>query len=268
MINRRDFLVATAVGVGTLALGRVEAQNARFELGIGTFTFRGVSDEQMIEDLKALRIRQIELSSPNYFPPAVKLDAIESLRAKLDQDGIRAVSYFVGEIATQVTLDTTVTMAKALGVRHVSGWAVGNALKMVDVRFTQEGMKFGIHNHWFRGRRFRYESPKDLLKAFATVSDTVGATSDTGHMASCGYDPVDALNKLWPRLQMVHLKDVQSAGDDKDVTLGTGIAKSREVIAFLEKHGFTGLVAIEYEGDLENPMPVVKRSVAFAREWI
>ena len=85
-------------------------------------------------------------------------------------------------------------------------------------------------------------------------------------MASCGYDPIDALNKLWPRLQIVHLKDVQSSGDDKNVVLGTGIAKSKEVIEFLEKHGFTGLVAVEYEASPENPLPDVTRSVAFSRQ--
>ena len=249
-----------------LSLGRATAEKAGFKLGIGTYTFRGVTEEQMIEYLKALRINQIELSSPNYFLPTVRLNAVQSLHAKLDQGGIKAVSYFSGDVKTQEDLDETVTMAKALGVRHVSGSAVGDALKMVDTRFTRERMRFGIHNHWFRGRKFTYESPEDLLHAFTTVSETVGATLDAGHMASCGYDPIDALNKLWPRLQIVHLKDVQSSGDDKNVVLGTGIAKSREVIKFLEKHGFTGLVAVEYEASPKNPLPDVTRSVAFARQ--
>jgi len=189
----------------------------------------------MIEDLRALGINKIELSSPNYFLPAVRLDAMQTFRAKLTDGGIQAVSYFSRDIKTQADVDKTVTMAKALGVRHVSGSAVGDTLKMVHSRLTREGMRFGIHNHWFRGRKFEYESTEDLLNAFATVSPTVGATMDARHVASCGYDPIDALNKLWQRLQIVHLKDVQSAGDDKNVILGTGIAKSREVVEFLEK---------------------------------
>ena len=250
-----------------LALSRA-AEKARFELGIGTYTVRGVSEEQMIADLRQLQITQIELSSPNYFLPVVKLGAMQSLRAKLDQGGIKVISYFAGDVDSQEELDKTVAMAKALGVSHVSGSAVGDALRMIDVRFTHEGMKFGIHNHWFRGRRFAYESPEDLLNAFAKVSKTVGATLDAGHMASCGYDPIDALNKLWARLQIVHLKDVQRAADDKNVVLGTGVAKSKEVIEFLEKHGFNGLVAVEYEASPENPVPDVTRSVTFARQWM
>ena len=263
MLTRRSFIAA--VGGGILALRTVRAQNARFELGIGTYTYRGVTEDQMIEDLGALHIRQIELSSPNYFLPAVKLDAVKSLRVKLARGGVTAVSYFAGGIKTEEDIDTTIRVARELGVNHVSGSAVDSALKMVDSSFTREGLKFGIHNHWFRGRRFEYESPEDVLKALDTVSPTVGATLDAGHMASCGYDPVDAIDKLWPRLQLVHLKDVERSGDDKNVVLGTGIAKSRAVVETLEKRGYTGLVAIEYEAAMENPQPDVIRCVTFAR---
>jgi sugar phosphate isomerase/epimerase len=263
MISRRGFI--TGMGVGIITLRMAKAEKAHFELGIGTYTYRGVTEEQMIEDLRALKIRQIELSSPNYFLPAVNLDAVQKLRAKLDQGGITPVSYFAGDIKTQDELDLTVKVSRELGVSHVSGSAVGDALKMVDTRFSQEGLKFGIHNHWFRGSKFEYESPEDLLNAIGGLSATVGVTMDAGHMASCGYDPVQALDKLWPRIQVVHLKDVERSGDDKNVILGTGIAKSRAVVETLEQRGFTGLVAIEYEAAVENPQPDVTRSVEFAR---
>lgn len=266
MISRRCFITGIGVGIGTIALGRAQAQATHFDLGIGTYTYRGLSEDQMIEDLRALKIKQIELSSPNHFLRAVKLDAVQSLRAKLDRAEIAVVSYFPGDIQTEADINTTVNVARALGARHVSGSALGDVLKSVDSRFSQDGLKFGIHNHWFRGRKFAYESPEDLLKALASVSPTVGVTLDAGHMASCGYDPVQALDQLWSRLQMVHLKDVERSGDDKNVILGTGIAKSRAVVETLKKRGFSGLVAIEYEASVENPQPDVTRCVRFARE--
>src|SRR5579864_1845593 len=143
MISRRVFI--TAMGGGLLSLRMARAQKTQFELGIGTYTYRGVSEEQMIEDLRALKIRQIELSSPNYFLPAVKLDAIQKFRAKLSRGGITAVSYFAGDLKTEEDIDTTVNVARELGVSHVSGSAVGQTLKMVDTRFAREGLRFGIH---------------------------------------------------------------------------------------------------------------------------
>jgi len=264
MISRRRFF--GALGVGVLTLRKATGARAHFDLGIGTYTFRGLTEDQMIEDLLALRIQQIELSSPDYFLPGVKLDAVQRLRQKLDRAKIRAVSYFSGDIKTEADMNTTVEVARQLGVSHVSGSAVGQTLKMVDSLFAREGLRFGIHNHWFRGRRFEYESPEDLLKVLADLSGTVGVTMDTGHMASCGYDPVQALDKLWSRLQLVHLKDVERSGDDKNVVLGTGIAKSKDVIATLDKRGFAGLVAIEYEAEPQHPQADVARCVEFARK--
>jgi sugar phosphate isomerase/epimerase len=263
MISRRVFI--TAMGGGLLSLRMARAQKTQFELGIGTYTYRGITEDQMIEDLRAMKIRQIELSSPDYFLPGVKLNAVQELRTKLGRGGITPVSYFAGDLKTEGDINTTVNVARELGVSHISGSAVGPMLKVVDTRFTGAGLKFGIHNHWFRGRRFEYQSPEDLLNAIEGLSATVGVTMDAGHMASCGYDPVQALEKLWSRLQLVHLKDVERSGDDKNVVLGTGIAKSREVVETLEKRGFTGLVAIEYEAAVKNPQPDVVRCVEFAR---
>ncbi len=266
MSSRRTFL--KALGLGISAFRDVKAAKTRFVLGIGTYTYRGVTLEEMIDHLTTLKIRQIELSNPEYFLPAVKLNSVPSLRAKLDRAGITPLSYFCGDIKTEADLELTIQVSRRLGVNHVSGSAVGDALKMIEMRFNREGLKFGIHNHWFRGRKFEYESPDDVLRAVEDLTDTVGATLDTGHMASCGYDPVKSLTKLQPRLQVVHLKDVERAGDDKNVVLGTGVAKSVAVIDELKRQGFPGLVAIEYEAMPQNPQPDVKRCVDFARKWM
>jgi sugar phosphate isomerase/epimerase len=264
MVSRRRF--CATLGAGIIVPRLVFGNEARFTLGIGTYTYRGLTEEKMIEGLSALKIKEIELSSPNYFLPQVKVESARQLKAKLNRAGIMPVSYFCGDIKTEVDVDLAVRAAGALEVKHVSGSAIGGNLKLVDQRFSRERLRFGIHNHWFRGRKFAYESPEDLLVALQSVSETVGVTLDAGHMASCGYDPVEALTKVRDRLQLVHLKDVERTGDDKNVVLGEGIAKSAEVIKILEQQGFTRLVAIEYEADEDNPQPAVSRCVEFARE--
>ena len=47
----------------------------------------------------------------------------------------------------------------------------------------------------------------------------MGASLDIGHIASCGFDTVDAVRKLGPYLKMVHLKDVQASGGEVNVIL-------------------------------------------------
>ncbi len=262
MMTRRNLLAGIGAAIFTPRL--VVGAKAKFTLGIGTYTYRGVSTEQLIENMKSHHLRHIELSSPGFFLPGVTLEKTRELRSKLDAGGIEVPSYFCGDIKTKGDLDLTVQVAKALGAKNVSGSAVGEALQWIDERFQREKLTFGIHNHFFHGRKFEYDSAEDVQKAIENLSNTVGATLDVGHMLSCGHDPVEALKKLRPRLKIVHLKDVERAGDDKSVVLGTGAAKSAEVIKTLIATDFRGLVAIEYEAD--DPQEAVPRCVEFARQ--
>jgi len=64
---------------------------------------------------------------------------------------------------------------------------------------------------------------------------------------------------------LVHLKDVESAGGEVNVLLGSGIARIPDVMRELHRQDFAGLVAIEYEkeGSVEADL---KQEVEFARK--
>jgi sugar phosphate isomerase/epimerase len=95
----------------------------------------------------------------------------------------------------------------------------------------------------------------------------MGATLDIGHIASCGYDTVDAVRKLAPHLKMVHLKDVEASGGEVNVLLGKGIARIPAVMNELRRVAYPGLVAIEYEheGPVEED---VRLEVEYARKLV
>jgi len=212
-----------------------------------------------------LNINEIEMSRGEFMlmkPPTVQM--CESARSKFDRAGIRCVSYYTATIKDDADLDRAVRFAKLLGSHNVSGDATGDMLRKIDERFTREGLTFGIHNHYFQ-HKFAYESPDDVLKALAGRSPTIGSTLDVGHIASCGYDTVDAVRTLWPYLRMVHLKDVKASGGEDNVLLGQGIAKIPAVMNELHRISYRGLCAIEYEkeGDVNKD---VRREVEFARK--
>jgi sugar phosphate isomerase/epimerase len=175
------------------------------------------------------------------------------------------VSYYTATIKEDADLENAVRFAKILGVQNVTGDATGGILSRIDQRFTREGLTFGIHNHYFKGEKFAYESPEDVLNAINGLSNTVGATADVGHFASCGHDPVDAIRKLGTRLKLVHLKDIQAADGEVNVLLGSGISKIPAVMEELRRQKFGGLVAIEYEseGDVRE---VMRMDLEFARQ--
>ena len=263
MMTRRTF-TQTFVAGATGAITRMQAAH-RLNIGIGTYTYHGVPMDGMIARLTALGITEIEMSRVEFMlmkPPTDEMCRLA--KGQFDSAGIRCVSYYSATIKDDQDLDRAVRFARLLGSNNVSGDATGDMLRKIDERFSREGLTFGIHNHYFK-QKFAYESPDDVLHALAGRSKAMGATLDVGHIASCGYDTVDAVRKLAPFLKMVHLKDVKAAGGEDNVLIGQGIAKIPAVMEELHKVSYRGLVAIEYEkeGDIDAD---VRREVEFARK--
>ena len=264
MFSRRAFVKLFASGLN-LAATPLWA-SSRLNIGIGTFSYHNLSVDDMIVQLSALRIQEIEMSRGEFMlfnNPDAGLFRVT--KEKLDRAGIRCVSYYTATLRNDEDVERALRFAKLLGAGNVTGDATGGVLRRIDERFTQGGITFGIHNHYFKGEKFPYESPEDVWNALTKLSTTVGATADVGQFASCGYDPVEALRKLAPRLRLVHLKDIQAPQGEVNVLLGTGICKIPEVMQELRRQNFRGLIAVEYEkeGPVEDDM---KRQVELARK--
>ena len=274
MTTRRTFLKTTALCLAASALPLYAL--APLTIGIGTFSYHALSMDDMMAQLEillptnGLHNQQIEMSREEFMVMSHPSDELfQTTRAKLDKAGIRCVSYYAATLKNEQDVASAVRFAKLLGAHNITGDATGtDLLKHIDRSVTDAGLTFSIHNHFFPGVKFAYESPEDVLQALAGLSANCGAAADTGHFAACGYDPVDAVRKLAPRLNLVHLKDVKAVGQADDVLLGSGIAKIPEVEAELHRQNFRHLVAIEYEkeGD-EDVRDDMRTNVAFAWKY-
>lgn len=243
----------------------ISAAPFHLNIGVGTFSYHLLSLEDMIVQLEANQIREIEMSRGEFMlmkPPTQQM--VETARRKLDAAAIRCVSYYTATVKNEQDLEHAVRYAKIFGASNVSGDATGPILQEIDRRFTKAGLTFGIHNHWFP-QKFAYESADDVLRALSTLSPNVGATLDVGQMAACGHDPVDAIRRLQSRLKLIHLKDVQAAGVEHNVPFGTGIANIPAVIGKLRSIRFPHLVAIEFEKDSDDNDDM-RVQIAYARK--
>jgi inosose dehydratase len=264
LITRRTFVETLAAGAAVIALPL--RASTRLNLGIGTYSYHNLSLDQMIVQLNALQVREIEMSRGEFMlmnHPTEEL--FHTARETFDGAGIRCVSYYTATIKEDADLENAVRFARILGARNVTGDATGSILNRIDQSFTREKLTFGIHNHYFKGEKFAYESPEDVLTALNGLSKTVGATADVGHFASCGHDPVVAIRKLAPRLKLVHLKDIQAVDGEVNVLLGKGISKIPEVMQELHRQEFAGLVAVEYEKETD-VREDMRQDMEFARK--
>lgn len=274
--NRREFalrLASLTIGSGFgLLPGMVRASGSRragetFMLGIGSYTYRKLSPEEMINRLHSLQIDSIELSHPQTMLPRASVNDFRPLAVLFSKAKIQVRSWFCSTVKNADDIQKVREVSEILGVRHLSGDASGDILRTMDATLQKNSLYFGIHNHFFKGRRYEYESPEDLLKALSETSDHVGVTLDTGHMVSCGHDPIEAFQKLKQRVQVIHLKDVEGAGSDKNVPFGTGKGKPGEFVMMLSREKFKGLVAIEYE-EGDDPQVDVEKCVKFVRSRV
>ena len=237
----------------------------KLNIGVGTYSYHTISIDAMIVQLQLLRIGEIEMSRGEFMLLSnPKEELFRTTRAKLDRAGIRCRSYYSATMHNDQDIDRAIRFANILGCGNITGDAPAPVLRSIDERLTRAGLTFGLHNHFFPHVKFAYESPDEVWNAISGLSNTMGATADTGQFAQCGYDPSQAILRLAPRLRMVHLKDVKAKGDEENVLLGTGIAHIPQVIRELRRMRFSGLVAVEYEKEGNDDADMVKQ-IAYAR---
>src|SRR6202795_1511162 len=97
LLTRRTFNRLAVTGVALAALPLRAA--GRLRVGIGTYSYHNLSLDEMIEQLKALQVDEIEMSRGEFMLMNHPSDAMfHSARIKLDQAGIRCVSYYSATI--------------------------------------------------------------------------------------------------------------------------------------------------------------------------
>lgn len=268
--NRRQFLHASSVGTAALAMqnlvsGLTEAQpQARFKLGLGSYTFRLLDISGLIRRCKELNLSAIELSHPQYMLPQAKLEGFGSVRAELAAAGVDLVSWFCGHLSKRTEIEALVEGVRLFGVKKVSGAAERDMLDDINTACGKAGFAFGIHNHYFPDRKFTYESPDDVLSALEGRPNLF-ATLDTGHMIAVGVDPVEAYRRLKHHVQIIHIKDEDTPGHS--VVLGKGKGNIGQFLHVVAGDLFQGLCAIEYEEGTD-PKQEVSDCVGFIRSQV
>lgn len=234
------------------------------ELGIKGFCFRGYKDNETVAaKLKACGVDRIDLSRAQLdFRDASTHEA--AIRTYCDA-GVTIVG--IGVVALEGDdLDRNYfEFCRKAGCRTVS--VSGKPATFVDaIRRAEKcadafDMTIAIHNH---GGKDWLGNSTMLKHVLSTSSERVGVCIDTAWCIQAGEDPVKwARDTFAGRVRAVHYKDFEfdRAGKHKDVIVGTGALDLPAFVQALVDTNFAGPAVIEYEADVENPVPALSECV-------
>jgi sugar phosphate isomerase/epimerase len=235
------------------------------ELGIQSFCLRGIDDNaDVAEAVKRCGLRRIEVCAKHttFDDPST----VKSMADVYSQHGVSVVSIGVNKLtADRGQAGTLFECAKAAGLSCMSvdfplDESIEESVKLADELSESYGITVGIHNH---GGRHWLGSRTALRWVFGKTSTRVGLSLDTAWAIDAREDPLEMVREFGDRLHLLHIKDFTYKPDrtPEDVVVGTGILSLEALDQALSEKGFQGEAILEYEGDVNDPIPALRKCV-------
>ena len=246
------------------------AEQLGWQLAIHSYTFQKFSIFEAIDKSAALGVKYMSISGSCSLNGSNKLTTVdlsdsqrESIDKKLAADGF---GKFVNIGVVQLPADETKSrkvfeFAKKWGIDTLVAEPEPDALDTVEKLCKEYNIKVAIHDH---PKPSRYWNPDTVLGAVKGRTPLMGACADVGHWMRSGLDPLECLKKLQGRIICLHFKDLNEMGPKAhDVPWGTGVGKTKELMAELKRQHFHGAFCVEYEYHWDNSSPEIAQCVKF-----
>jgi sugar phosphate isomerase/epimerase len=264
------FLICIFATMLTEAAEQSAAGKLGWELAIHSYTFQKFSIFDSIDKTAALGVKYMSISGSVILDGTNKVGTTslsdkdrEAIDKKLQADGF---GNFVNIGVVQLPADEAKSrkvfeFAKKWGIGVLVAEPEPDALDTVEKLCKEYNIKVAIHDH---PKPSHYWNPDTVLAAIKGRTPLMGACADVGHWMRSGLDPLECLKKLQGHIICLHFKDLNEMGPKAhDVPWGTGIGKSRELMAELKRQHFHGAFCVEYEYHWENSSPEIAQCVKF-----
>jgi len=270
--SRRGFLsgaatAAVASAVPFNALARTTAPAAKpspILLGVASYSFYKRDRQYVLDGMKALRTPYLNLKDvhlPMTTPEEIAKGAAEYRAAGLTLTG-------AGTISLQKDDDDDMRKpfeyCKAAGIPMIVAAPTLETLPRVEKFAKEYNIKIAIHNHGPEDKHF--PSPFTVLKAIKGLGPLMGMCIDVGHATRAGADVVEAIKAAGPRLLDMHIKDLANPHEAKSqVPVGDGVLPIPAFFQALIGIHYKGHVMLEYEINMDDPLPGMIKSFAYMR---
>lgn len=237
------------------------------QVGVQTWCFRKFRDGQEIPPIKECGFSSVELSGIH---AAVADDAAgDEVIRRYASAGLKILGMGVqGLTGDREAMEKSFRFVKRAGAKFMSvdiRAEIDDCLPLAEDLAEEYDVRMALHNH---GRKHAWGSVRMIEQVFKRSGPRMGLCLDTAWALDSGEDPVALAERFGDRLYGVHVKDFvfDRAGRPSDVVPGTGNLDLRRLWASLRKVNFQGFTVLEYEGDVDNPLPAVKLCVTAIQE--
>ena len=229
---------------------------ARRDLAIQTYCLRGFTDSRVVAQKVAdLGLTHVELHAGD---PERFLEA-----------GIGIVSTGVTTLSGDAdAMRASLEVPRRLGLGLVSAdfqpAFSPEAFRTAERVAGELELRLALHNHG-GGHWLGSQAMLELL--LRSTGPEIGVMLDTAWAIDARADPVELARLAGDRLYGVHVKDFvyREGREPIDVVVGTGNLDLPGLAAALDDIGFDGPLILEYEGEVDNPMPALQRCVQAMR---
>lgn len=273
MTNRRNFLKATGLGIAaatlpglanaTVSSSVVSKSEFSFQLGVASYSLREFTLEQALDMTVRCGISRMSLKSM-HLPLDSNKETIQKAIAKCKEKGITVYGGGVIYMKTKEEVDQAFEYAKMAGMEMIIGVPNHELLDYVEGKVKEYDIKLAIHNH----------GPGDLVypsaeSAFVLIKNRdkrMGLCIDIGHTKRIGRDPEQDLKDYFDRVFDMHIKDVTKAEKDGSTCIiGRGVIDFPSFLKAVNKLGYKGTLALEYEAEGKDPLPGMMESFGYVK---
>ena len=243
------------------------------DFGVQSYCFRHFKDNADVANkVKEIGVDKIEVCGihADFNDP----DAFKKVVKTYDDAGVKIVSIGVQTFEGADSERKWFECAKAAGARHISAHfkvdtfhtAVCKTAELAE----EFGIRVGIHCH---GGYMFGGSPDVLEHLIKLGNGQIGLCIDTAWCMQIGPrqgQPVEWAKRFAGSIFGVHYKDFtfEKNAAWNDVVVGTGNLDLPAFVTALQDGGFDGMAVIEYEADVENPVPKLTECVQKMRSLV
>ena len=240
------------------------------DFGVQSYCFRHFKDNALIaQKVRDIGLNSIELCGVH--ADLGKPDEVKEVVGIYKKAGVSIISIGVQTFTGADSEKAWFESAAVAGAKHISCHFQINsflqAIPKVRAWSREFGIRVGIHCHG--GYQFG-GSPDVLNYLIGLGGPEIGLCIDTAWCLQIGPwqgKPVEWAKNFAGKIYGIHYKDFtfEKTGQWADTIVGQGNLDLPAFNEALLQGGFDGMAVIEYEADVENPDPALKRCVESMR---